>query len=486
MDEPQTPAQPKVASFSPLGLLGAPYLWGAIATFAFYQAIPRLPVHRELAERYFCAHPVEYVQTALFFVGIAWLVRSLIRLRTERAALAAGESLNENAAANADPLPAIEAAHDRLAPTLRDTVLGRRLSDLKAYLRHRPSGSTIEDHLKYLHELAVDRMLDGYSLLQTIVWAIPIMGFLGTVLGITMAIANLDVNQLDTSLAAVTHNLAVAFDTTAVALCHSLILVFTFVMVKRSEEAVLARANAFGQVSVLPLFPEDASRPAPLIEAEAEAARQFIDRTEALIESQTRLWQDSVESLRERWTGTLDEQREQLAGALQQGTQQTLGDHAEQLATARQELVSAVGRLSQELTRQMEQADGARREQDAALAGRMEFFAAQVGAMLNAAQLAADERTERLLASFGQRVDSWQGQLQQTTARVESQVEALTRQSEQLAGVLEQGGDVIQLQRKLSENLDALRAAETFEQTMHSLSAAVHLLSANARVRSAA
>lgn len=486
MDEPHTSAQQQVASFSPIALLGSPYLWGGLATLGFYQAIPELPVYRELAERYFCAHPVEYVQTALFFVGFAWLVRSVIRLRTERAAVAACDSLNEQHVTGDNPLPAIEAAHQRLTPALRDTVLGRRLDDLKSYLRHRPSGSTIEDHLKYLHELAVDRMLEGYSLLQTIVWAIPIMGFLGTVLGITMAIANLDVNELDQSLSAVTHNLAVAFDTTAVALCHSLILVFAFVLVKRSEEAVLSRVHAFGQVSVLPLFPEETSQAAPLVEAEAAAARQFIDRTEALIESQTRLWQDSVESLRERWTGTLDEQRTQLAGALQQGTQQTLGDHAGQLAAARQELVAAVERLSQELARQMEQAEGARREQDAALAGRLEFFASQMAAMFNAAQTATDVRTDRLLAHFGERVDAWQNQLQQTTSRVESQIESLTRQNEQLAGLLEQGGDVVQLQRRLSDNLDALRASETFEQTMHSLSAAVHLLSANSRLRSAA
>jgi hypothetical protein len=355
-----------------------------------------------------------------------------------------------------------------------------------AYLKHRPSGSTIEDQLKYLHEQALDRLYDSYALLQTIIWAIPIMGFLGTVLGITMAIFELDVNNLDDSLKAVTFNLAVAFDTTAVALCHSVILVFANFFVKRADESVLGRANAYGQLRVLPLFPDSTAAAAPLVEAEAAAAKKLIDRTEALIESQTQLWHSSVESLRQRWADTLDSHREQLSGALQHGTQQTLGDHAAQLAAARHELVRAVGQLSQELTSQMQHSDGARREQDAALAGRLEYFAAQMSAMLSSSQAAADERSTRLLSEFGARIDAWQSQLQQSTERAHAQIAALTRHGEQLTALLEQGGDVVNLQQRLADNLDALRAAETFEQTMHSLSAAVHLLSANARVRAAA
>jgi biopolymer transport protein ExbB/TolQ len=464
-------------------IVSSPYLWGTIATIGFYKGIPYLPAYRDLAERYFCAHPVEYVQTLLLFVGSALLIRSLLRLRTERAAIAACEQAG---ASSTEPIRAIQTVHQSLAPPLKQTVIGRRLRDLSTYLGHRPSGSTIEDQLKYLHDQAVDRLYDSYALLQTIIWAIPIMGFLGTVLGITMAIFNLDVNNLDESLKDVTFNLAVAFDTTAVALCHSVVLVFANFFVKRADESVLSRANAYGQLRVLPLFPDSTQAAAPLVEAEAAAAKKLIDRTEALIESQTQLWRNSVESLRERWTDTLDAQREQLSGALQTGTQQTLGDHADQLAAARQELVQAVGQLSHELTRQMQASDGARREQDAALAGRLEFFAAQMSAMLSSSQAAADERATRLLSELGARVDAWQSQLQQSTERVEAQITALTRQHEQLAALLEQGGDVVNLQQRLSDNLDALRAAETFEQTMHSLSAAVHLLSANARVRAAA
>src|SRR5262245_23604503 len=67
----------------------SPYFSGAAATVVFYLAIPHLPASRELAERYFRAHPVEYVQTALFFGGLCLLIWRMAGLRAERAAVRA-------------------------------------------------------------------------------------------------------------------------------------------------------------------------------------------------------------------------------------------------------------------------------------------------------------------------------------------------------------------------------------------------------------
>ena len=41
-------------------ILLSPLLWGGLLTVGFYRLIPVLPVQRELAERYFCNHPLEY------------------------------------------------------------------------------------------------------------------------------------------------------------------------------------------------------------------------------------------------------------------------------------------------------------------------------------------------------------------------------------------------------------------------------------------
>ena len=50
----------------------------------------------------------------------------------------------------------------------------------------RGSADALDDELKYLSDLDAARLHASYGLFRVIVWAIPILGFLGTVIGITM------------------------------------------------------------------------------------------------------------------------------------------------------------------------------------------------------------------------------------------------------------------------------------------------------------
>ncbi|REJ87485.1 MAG: hypothetical protein DWQ34_25040 [Planctomycetota bacterium] len=469
--------------------LMSPLLWGGLATFGFYQLIPLLPMHRELAQRYFCGHPLEYVQTAMFFVGMALLASRMIGLRRERSALAecrlaTPQSLEEG---EIDACSELDSAVSRLPARLHNTQIARRLRDLSAYLRHRQSAGGVEEQMRYLDQAAADRVYESYSLLQTINWAVPIIGFLGTVMGITLAIANLNVDsgQLDDSLNHVTVALAVAFDTTALALSYSIVLVFGYFFVKKAEGGVLTEVEEFGQRCVLPLIPQAHSAGSPLLEAETEAAQKLIDRTESLIEGQTRMWQESVESLRTRWTGTLEDQQARLAGALTKGTRQTLSDHAAQLAELRQQLAGTLGEIATELSRQMERSSRVRHEQDESLTRRMETFADDLSRSLASAQASADERNEAMIAAMTEQITGWQQQLQHATNAVEAQLAGLTAQTQALTDLVEQEGGIAALQSRLTDNLEALRTAETFEQTMHSLSAAVHMLTVHARPKAA-
>ena len=65
------------------------------------------------------------------------------------------------------------------------------------------------------------------------------------------------------------------------------------------------------------------------------------------------------------------------------------------------------------------------------------------------------------------------------------QIAELKRQGEIFLTVVSQGQELNQLQSQLNANLESLRAADTFEQTLHSLSAAVHLLTAKTGSRAA-
>jgi len=92
-----------------------------------------------------------------------------------------------------------------------------------------------------------DHMESSYSLVRGFIWAIPVLGFIGTVLGLSQAIGRFGgVLRYDAALAGlkdalkeVTAGLSVAFDTTLIALVAALAIQLFLTALKRREEAFL-------------------------------------------------------------------------------------------------------------------------------------------------------------------------------------------------------------------------------------------------------
>ncbi len=96
-------------------------------------------------------------------------------------------------------------------------------------------------------------MGSSYTLLKTFIWAIPILGFIGTVQGLGSAVGGFgagldqatDISVIKDSLTSITVGLAVAFDTTLVALVMSVILMFPMSSMQKSEEDLLSRIDDY-------------------------------------------------------------------------------------------------------------------------------------------------------------------------------------------------------------------------------------------------
>ena len=92
----------------------------------------------------------------------------------------------------------------------------------------------------YLHEVDI-----RYNMIRYVVWAIPALGFIGTVIGISLALnfaSSVDL-QDPTLLVELTKRLAVAFNTTLLALVMSIFLVFGQHKIQAYEERVLNEAG---------------------------------------------------------------------------------------------------------------------------------------------------------------------------------------------------------------------------------------------------
>jgi biopolymer transport protein ExbB/TolQ len=220
------------------GLLRSPLLWGAALACCFFGLVHGGVITNPIVVRYLAGHWVEYVEVALFCVGLAALA-----MKT-REIFAQQRQPDEDflGPIPEDGQPPEEAA--ALAATLPGAsgYLPRRLAEALDYVRRTGTANELDDHLKYLSDLDTTRAQQSYGLVRFIVWAIPIMGFLGTVIGITVAIANLSPTEME-NIGSVVAGLGTAFDTTATALTLAMVLMFLQFTVDRAEQRLLARVD---------------------------------------------------------------------------------------------------------------------------------------------------------------------------------------------------------------------------------------------------
>ncbi len=474
----------------PVGaVITSPILWGGLITIGFYSALPHLPAQRELAVRYFCSHPLEYVTTTLFFMGVTTLLIKGLRLSAEKRALRTVSLSARTILKTNDPLRKAALIQDDLdhsGSSLQNTELVRRLRDVCTHITGRRSADNLSEHLQYLAELAAERLHGSYAMVRTVTWAVPILGFLGTVIGITMAIANVTPEQLDTSLGEVTGGLAVAFDTTALALGLSLVLVFCTFVAERSEQKVLNSVEEFGHKHLASLFPSHRARQQNrLIDAEGKVAEKMLNQTEKMIENQLQLWQQSLESLRTRWTESLTGQKAEFDDMVRRGMQATLISHADQLSEARGEFLDAFQNASQQLADQAARLEEDRRDQLTDFSQKLDGVWTRIRHDMKEDQ----QEQSGMLASTVQQlttsISDWQTQLQVSTSAGRTQLDEIQKQSELLLQLSSQQDQLVNIQSQLATNLETVRAAESLQETLHSLNAVIHLLTARVRPHAA-
>jgi biopolymer transport protein ExbB/TolQ len=225
--------------------------FGVAATILFFLLL-QLP---GLSGTYFhdlCCRrgPVQYATVAFFFWGVALLVLKVRRIRSEHRAFELGLLPTDSSSLirQNEALQYIRKIK-RLEPQDRRRLLVNRI--WRALVRFKLLGSAekVDDLLQYQGEIDAASVESGYGFLKFLIALIPILGFLGTVLGISTAVAGFSavvnaagsVDTVKAALEEVTLGLATAFDTTLLALIMSAILMFGLTLFQRAEEVLLER-----------------------------------------------------------------------------------------------------------------------------------------------------------------------------------------------------------------------------------------------------
>ena len=150
----------------------------------------------------------------------------------------------------------------------KEFILLNRIERALSNLRHLGQVSEVSSVLRGQAEDDENAVAGSFTLLQGFVWAMPVLGFIGTVQGLGAAVGGFgavlqgasDLAAIKGGLTGVTGGLATAFETTLVALVASLIIQLGITFRQRQELMLLDDCNDYCQVYVISKLRMDESR----------------------------------------------------------------------------------------------------------------------------------------------------------------------------------------------------------------------------------
>lgn len=145
------------------------------------------------------------------------------------------------------------------ADEAEDFILYHRILPTLSNLRNIGRVSDVNEILQSRSEQDENTMESSYTMINGFLWAIPILGFIGTVLGLSSAIGNFgsilasdtEMDALIPTLKQVTAGLSTAFETTLIALVIALFLQLIATNIKKREEEFLDECNEYCLINVV-------------------------------------------------------------------------------------------------------------------------------------------------------------------------------------------------------------------------------------------
>ena len=240
---PRTDTSPAVQIL--LGLVGTALVGG----IAYFLKGGKLDFIFQLVNHH---GPVQYIELFMFFMLVAQvvmksrMVKAQFRVVTDNPVDPTLDFANDS---QVEVLRAGIAAH----PAFGQSILLGRIDRILSIWRATKSADRVSSWAAAESERDVAAADTSYSLARALVWAIPILGFIGTVQGLGQAIARFSASvagssemvQARQSIGAMTDSLGAAFDTTFLALILVALVMFPLVNVQRREENLFVEIDTY-------------------------------------------------------------------------------------------------------------------------------------------------------------------------------------------------------------------------------------------------
>ncbi len=295
----------------------------------------------------------------------------------------------------------------------------------------------------------------SYALPRILVWAIPLLGFIGTVLGISSAVNGFssflekseELEQIKEGIGTVTSGLAIAFDTTLLALLLSVLVMIPLVMVERLESKLLLQIDVYINDRLLPGLKEN--QPETSLDTDTikntihEAIKTGLPSTEELIKPAEEYVEKASKKIAEFMVDRFREiqNRElELVESIQKFNQTTLQD--------RQEFLKSISE---------------QKTLNHSVGVEIQYLISEI-----------KRNNEQLSRGLGEQATVIKEQLNQAADSLKTQVIALEQVSTQIA-------QLTQMQSSLERMINALEKTEDLEITLSQIKE--HIASLNPNLR---
>jgi biopolymer transport protein ExbB/TolQ len=323
--------------------IGPAVVIGTGGCILFYGLIFAGPLDYAMLRRYCLCHPVAIATTELFLVAVVALVvkwySALVQLKWNRQASLALEELAqsrtdiEESASGQKKSQWFNTLWQTQGNAICNSWLGQRIDSVLQRQLKRKNTHHLDDDLHELAERDADRQHDSYGLIRIVTWAMPMLGFLGTVLGISDTLGQMDAQALASgsqdAMNSLTAGLYVAFDTTAIGLVLTMIAMFIQFGINRSELVVLNQIDtSVSEAMHLCLSETEKVPDTQNVEAALHRiTQQLLASVQQIVQNQSELWKQTIGSAHGHWQDLTTKSAETLQTALAGAIDSAMAKH---------------------------------------------------------------------------------------------------------------------------------------------------------------
>lgn len=300
----------------------------------------------------------------------------------------------------------------------------------------------------------------SYALSRVLMWAIPILGFIGTVQGLGQAVAGFgvlggsaDISAIKGAIGQVTVGLGVAFDTTLLALVLTTLLMFPLTSFQRREENLFGEIDNYMDDVLMARLPSPEQQPIVIenLEDSIEAAfRRYIPDPDRYDEVFTRSIEKAAASVEEKFNG------------LSKNYEVTLRDMSERLSVN----LGGFGKAMEETLRGL---IGDIRKQDESLVAARKSIGQEESERFRGMLDNVHSASERLLADYKKSAEALQATGRESLQQAQAASKELATRLQDVTRLAAGIQDLLKIEQAMQQSLSSISASDDFRKTLEEI-----------------